>query len=102
MQGDNNKSTLIANGEQNHKRRNSLLNKINLNILKTNQNLNNPDEFYSNYFQSLLEVEKKNIGKNDNKKLRRINSPKNRYKKEKNKGLKKGYTMWRLDFDYKQ
>ena len=102
MQGDINKSTLIANGEQNHKRRNSLLNKINLNILKTNQNLNNPDEFYSNYFQSLLEVEKKNIGKNDNKKLRRINSPKNRYKKEKNKGLKKGYTMWRLDFDYKQ
>ena len=101
IHGDCNKSTLIVNPEQNHKRKNSLLNKINLNIQKTNQNLNNPDEFYSNYFQSLLEVEK-NIGKNDNLRLRKISSPKVRYKKEKNRGLKKRNTMWRLDIDYKQ
>ena len=102
IHGDCNKSALIINPEQNHKRKNSLLNKINLNIQKTNQNLNNPDEFYSNYFQSLLEVEKINIRKNDNLKLRKISSPKIRYKKEKNKGLKKGNTMWRLDIDHKQ
>lgn len=98
--GDVNKSTLIVRCESNHKRRKTLLNKINLNILKTNQNLNNPDEFYSNYFQSLLENGKKNIGKSDIKKLRKISSPKIRNKKEKNKGLRKGNTMWRLDFDY--
>ena len=45
----------------------SLLSKINSNIEKTNQNLNNPDEFYSNYFQSLLEGEKKIKDKSDNK-----------------------------------
>ena len=33
---------------------NNLLSKINLNIQKTNQNLNNPEEFYSSYFNSLL------------------------------------------------
>ena len=33
---------------------NSLLSQINLNIRKTNQNLNNPEEFYSSYFNSLL------------------------------------------------
>ena len=101
IHGDCNKSALIINPEQNHKRKNSLLNKINLNIRKTNQNLNNPDEFYSNYFQSILGVEKISIGKNDNIKLRRINSP-NRAKKEKSKGIKKRNTMWRLDIDYKQ
>ena len=36
------------------KKKESLLSQINLNIEKTNQNLNNPDEFYSNYFSSLL------------------------------------------------
>ena len=34
---------------------NNLLSQIDLNIEKTNQNLNNPDEFYSNYFSYLLE-----------------------------------------------
>ena len=40
------------------KKKDSILSKINFNIQKTNQNLNNPDEFYSNYFNALLEGEK--------------------------------------------
>ena len=36
------------------KKRGSLLSQINLNIEKTNQNLNNPEEFYTNYFNSIL------------------------------------------------
>ena len=36
----------------------NLLSQINFNIEKTNENLNHPDEFYSNYFQTLLETEK--------------------------------------------
>ena len=43
------------------KKKDNLLFQINLNIQKTNLNLNNPDEFYSNYFQSLLKTKKKNI-----------------------------------------
>jgi len=39
------------------KKKDNLLSQINLNIKKTNQNLNNPEEFYSNYFTSLLEGE---------------------------------------------
>ena len=39
------------------KKKDNLLSKINFNIQKTNQNLNNPDEFYSNYFHSILEEE---------------------------------------------
>jgi len=40
---------------------------INFNIQKSNQNLNNPDEFYSNYFNFLLEGEiEKNNQKNNN------------------------------------
>jgi hypothetical protein len=61
---------LISNQDFLKKRKkNSLLSKININIEKTNQNLNNPDEFYSNYFQSLLEGEKANLGKNEKKRL---------------------------------
>ena len=59
------------------KKKNDLLSQIDLNIEKTNQNLNNPDQFYSNYFNYLLE-EKINysgyFGKNtddDNSKLKR-------------------------------
>ena len=33
---------------------NNLFSQINLNIQKTNQNLNNPEEFYSSYFNSIL------------------------------------------------
>ena len=39
------------------KKKDNILSKINFNIQKTNQNLNNPDEFYSNYFNALLEGE---------------------------------------------
>ena len=39
------------------KKKDNLLSQINLNIQKTNQNLNNPEEFYSNYFNFLLEGE---------------------------------------------
>ena len=92
-----NKVILNRNEEPIHKkRRASLINTINLNIEKTNQNLNNPDEFYSNYFQLLLEDRNKNRGK-DNKKLLssiKINPLKNRNKKEKNRGLKKGNKIW--------
>ena len=50
------------------KRNNNLLSKIAFNIQKTYQNLNNPDEFYSNYFNSLLKGEIIGIQnkKNDN------------------------------------
>ena len=37
------------------RKKGDLLSKINFNIKKTNQNLNNPEEFYSNYFHSILE-----------------------------------------------
>ena len=62
-----NKTLFISNDK---KRKNtSLLSKINSNIEKVNQNLNNPDQFYSNYFQSLIEGEKKNMGENEKKKF---------------------------------
>ena len=94
-----NETTLIKNEEPNHrKKRSSLINTINFNIKKTNQNLNNPQEFYSNYFQLLLDIRNKNKGNNDNKRLllscKKIHTPKNKNKKEKNKGFKKGFTMW--------
>jgi hypothetical protein len=94
-----NETTLIKNEEPIHrKKRSSLINTINFNIKKTNQNLNNPQEFYSNYFQLLLDIRNKNKGNNDNKRLllscKKIHTPKNKNKKEKNKGFKKGFTMW--------
>ena len=49
------------------RKKENLLSTINFNIQKTNQNLNNPEEFYSNYFNSLLEG-KINSQKNNNKK----------------------------------
>ena len=99
LNGETNKNNLIKNEQHIHrKRRASIINTINSNIKKTNQNLNNPDEFYSNYFQLLLEEQNKNKSKNNNKKLAKTHiksiSPKNKNKKEKNKGLKKGFTMW--------
>ena len=39
------------------KKKDNLLSTINFNIMETNQNLNNPDVFYSNYFNSILEGE---------------------------------------------
>ena len=49
-----NKKGSLLSKNPNKKKKDNLLSKINLNIQKTNQNLNNPDEFYSNYFHSLL------------------------------------------------
>ena len=46
------------------RKKDNLLSQINFNIQKTNQNLNNPDEFYSNYFNFLLEGE---MGSKNNK-----------------------------------
>ena len=69
------------------KRNGSLLNKINLNIQKTNLNLNNPDEFYTNYFQSILVEKSKNMNKNEIKKIGDIKLIRN--KKDKNKNIKK-------------
>ena len=48
------KNQSLGNILKPRKRKGNLLSKINFNIQKTNQNLNNPDEFYSNYFNSLL------------------------------------------------
>jgi hypothetical protein len=46
-------SLLLPNNKP-KKKKDDLLSKINSNIRKTNQNLNNPDEFYSNYFNSIM------------------------------------------------
>ena len=51
-------SLIVSKFPRNQKKRDSLLSQINFNIQKTNQNLNNPDEFYSNYFNFLLEGER--------------------------------------------
>ena len=61
-----NRKNSFKSPTKNKKKRdnNNILSKINLNIQKTNQNLNNPDEFYSNYFHSLLEGENKNNNNN--------------------------------------
>ena len=69
------------------KKRGSLLSKINLNIMKTNQNLNNPEQFYSNYFNSLLEGD---IAKSPlfNANVKNIS----KQRKDKNNGLLKNVT----------
>ena len=48
------------------KKKDNLLSKIALNIQKTNQNLNNPEEFYNNYFNSILLGEIKSINNQRN------------------------------------
>ena len=50
-----NTSSFIGPFLKPRKGKDNLLSQINFNIQKTNQNLNNPEEFYSNYFNSLLE-----------------------------------------------
>ena len=50
------------------KKKEDLLLKIDLNIENTNQKLNNPEEFYSNYFNNILENQRKEI-KNDSKEM---------------------------------
>ena len=61
-------SVVINFPNKNNKKKDNLLSLINFNIQKSNQNLNNPDEFYSNYFNFLLEgeIEKKNQKNNNN------------------------------------
>ena len=53
---------MVMNAPKNGKKKGNLLSLINFNIQKTNQKLNNPDQFYNNYFASILEgeIEKKN------------------------------------------
>ena len=92
-----NKTLFVPNNSSNDftkKKKNiSLLSKINSNIIKTNQNLNNPDEFYSNYFQSILKGEKKNMDEIEKKKFSMISeniSPKhNKFNRVKTKVVKK-------------
>ena len=50
-----NTSSFIGPFLKPRKGKDNLLSQINFNIQKTNQNLNIPEEFYSNYFNSLLE-----------------------------------------------
>ena len=60
MKGSNEKSrkklvnSLLSPKNKPKKKKDGLLSKINSNIRKTNLNLNNPDEFYSNYFNSIM------------------------------------------------
>ena len=50
------------------KKKDNILSRINFNIQKTSQNLNNPDEFYSNYFNSIL------LGEFNSKKMNKIST----------------------------
>ena len=50
------------------KKKDNILSRINFNIQKTSQNLNNPDEFYSNYFNSIL------LGEFHSKKMNKIST----------------------------
>ena len=81
---ENKNKTIVTQEFTKKKKKKGLLSKINMNIEKTNQNLNNPNEFYSNYIQSLLEGEKKSRGKFN------IHSPKSsKLRRERTKGVKK-------------
>ena len=70
------------------KKKDNLLSQINLNIQKTNQNLNNPEEFYSNYFNFLLEGE---LTRN-NSYLGLSTKVMPKIKKDKNNNLLKNFT----------
>ena len=59
-----NSSLMVSPFIKPKRKKDNLLSQINFNIQKTNQNLNNPDEFYSNYFNFLLEGE---MGSKNNK-----------------------------------
>ena len=64
-------SLIITNFPKIKKKKENLLSQINFNIQKSNQNLNNPDEFYSCYFNFLLEgeIEKNNLKNRNNQKM---------------------------------
>ena len=69
-----------------------LLSQIDLNIEKTNQKLNNPNEFYSNYFNYLLE--EKIIGKNN--RIHHSEIFRGDTEQKKDKTIKKGNTLRRI------
>ena len=71
------------------KKKDNLLSKINFNIQKTNQNLNNPDEFYSNYFHSILEEEAAGKNKLFGMSMRVLPKLKNKNTLKKNLTLRK-------------
>ena len=83
-----NKKTPTINKSK--KKKDNLLSKINFNIQKTNENLNNPEEFYSNYFHSLLEGE---IDRKNNIRSRMSMKVIPRFKKDKANVLKKNFTI---------
>ncbi len=60
-----NKNPTILPNFNSKKKKGNILSRINFNIQNSSQNLNNPDEFYSNYFNSILkgEIKSKNINK---------------------------------------
>ena len=89
LNGETNKNNLIKNEQHIHrKRRASIINTINSNIKKTNQNLNNPDEFYSNYFNSLLKGEIVGIQNKKNDNFYQKSKTKKEKEKEKEKNQK--------------
>jgi hypothetical protein len=78
------------------KKKENLLLKIDLNIENTNQKLNNPEEFYSNYFNNILENQRKEIN-NESKEMNYSGffggSPKHdETKSKKERLLKSAYT----------
>ena len=86
-----NKQTLSPLIISNRKKKESLLSQINFNIQTTNQRLNNPNEFYSMYFQSLLKNDKRmeNRDKKRNSASISRSSVDKKTKIEKNKTSKK-------------
>ena len=89
----NKKNSIKTPINKNKKRRDNILSKINLNIQKTNQNLNNPEEFYSNYFHSILggESTSKNARNNNFYKISMKAFPK--FKKERGGSLRRNFTL---------
>ena len=78
------------------KKKENLLLKIDLNIENSNQKLNNPEEFYSNYFNNILENQRKEIN-NESKEMNYSGffggSPKHdETKSKKERLLKSAYT----------
>ena len=89
IQGPQNNIKLKKNNDSS-----MLLSQIDLNIEKTNQNLNNPNEFYSNYFNYLLE--EKIIGKNNRIHYSEFFGPKDELELKKEKPIKRGNTLRRI------
>ena len=54
VKGKRQSAAILSPFIKSKKNKNNVISQINFNIQKTNQKLNNPDEFYSNYFNSIL------------------------------------------------